>query len=567
MVWRSHVGAHLAPLSQQRSPAAAWCFNIKVLILIARDEKKVLIYFKINTMGELPLPFEHIQEEGGDAKGQTTREKVDNTLTDELIIGICAPIGSSKNEVIDLLKKNLTEVYNYNVIEIKLSKLIQTKDPETRLTVEAGKTPAYTELMNKINGGNALREKHSHACLAELVISNIYSDRVKELATPTEIEKLKSRRVCYIIDSIKNKEELNVFRKVYKDIFYLFSVFSPKTERKENLRLKHLSLEEINNIINTDDYENNKHGQNVRNTFTEADFFIRVSEKNKVELDNKIKRYLHLIFESQIITPRVEEIAMYEAKSAAGNSACLSRQVGAAITNKKGEIISTGWNDVPKFGGNLYREGNSIDKRCKLMGECKNDTTKNQITEDIINSILTDPRLSSVLNSTHEPALWHILRNSSKIRDLIEFSRAVHAEMHAIITGSQLTGNKMVNGKLFCTTYPCHNCARHIIVSGIKEVYYIEPYAKSLCLELHSDAITEDESEGQKVKLLIYDGVAPRRFLEFFTMVRERKDSEGKVLPDNFHNIVPKNRMSIQALPTLEIQAIHSLHENGLLDK
>ena len=75
--------------------------------------------------------------------------------------------------------------------------------------------------------------------------------------------------------------------------------------------------------------------------------------------------------------------------------------------------------------------------------------------------------------------------------------------MHAIISGSQLSGSKMINGKLFCTTYPCHNCARHIIVAGIKEVYYIEPYVKSLCLTLHDDAITEDENSTEKVRILI----------------------------------------------------------------
>ena len=86
----------------------------------------------------------------------------------------------------------------------------------------------------------------------------------------------------------------------------------------------------------------------------------------------------------------------------------------------------------------------------------------------------------------------------------------------------------MKGGKLYCTTYPCHNCARHIIVAGIQEVYYIEPYVKSLCMELHADALTEDENTEGKVKILVYDGVAPRRYLEFFTMFKERKTNGKK---------------------------------------
>lgn len=518
-------------------------------------------------MGEPKLTAENTELKTSEEKGKTTSEKVDKTLTEELIIGICSPIGSSKDEVIESIKNNLLNIYKYESVEvIKLSSFIKDHDI-ARSSTKAGQTNAFTDLMNKIEGGNYIRENHSWACLVEKAIMRIYEERVKDLPDQKKKDDLKSKRVCYIIDSLKNKEELQVLQKVYRDIFYCFSVFSSKHEREVNLRGKGLSEPEINKVISTDDYENNKSGQNVRNTFTEADFFIRVSQHNKNSIDEKIKRYLHLIFESDIITPRQDEIAMYEAKSAAGNSACLSRQVGAAITNKKGEVISRGWNDVPKFGGNLYYEGASVDERCKLHNECKNETTKNTITSDIIDSLKKDTELNAILKEPHFDKIYDLLRNSSKIRDLTEFSRAVHAEMHAIITGSQLSGNKMIGGKLFCTTYPCHNCARHIILAGIKEVYYIEPYVKSFSLKLHSDAITDDESVSDKVKLLVYDGVAPRRFLEFFTMSRERKDKNGQKIQENLANIVPKKRLSLMALSTLEEQAIHSLHEIGVLKK
>lgn len=518
-------------------------------------------------MGEPLLIADNPAQNTGEEKGKTTAEKVDKTLTEELILAICSPIGSSKNDVIESIKTVLTNDYKYESVEvIKLSSFIKEHDA-VRSISKTGKTDGFTNLMNKIEGGNYVRQNHSHACLVEKAITKIYQDRIAVLPDPAIKEGLKSRRVCYIIDSLKNKEELQLLQKVYRDIFYCFSVFSSKHEREINLRAKGLSDEEIKNLISTDDYENNKSGQNVRNTFTEADFFIRVSQHNKGDLDQKVKRYLHLIFESDIITPRLDEIAMYEAKSAAGNSACLSRQVGASITNEKGEVISRGWNDVPKFGGNLYHEGGSVDERCKLHGECKNEITKNEITSDIIDALEQDEELGAILKEPHLQKIYDLLRNSSKIKDLTEFSRAVHAEMHAIITGSQLSGNKMVGGKLFCTTYPCHNCARHIILAGIKEVYYIEPYVKSFSLKLHSDAITDDESVNGKVKLLVYDGVAPRRFLEFFTMSRERKDKNGMRIPEKLATIVPKKRLSLMALSTLEEQAIHSLNENGILNK
>lgn len=352
-------------------------------------------------------------------------------------------------------------------------------------------------------------------------------------------------------------------------------MFSPFEERTKNLQDKSLSKNEIERLINTDEFENSKHGQNVRDTFVDGDFFLRVSNQNLDTIPRKVKRYLDVIFESAIVTPTSDEIAMYEAKSAAGNSACLSRQVGAAITNSIGEIISRGWNDVPKFGGNLYKDGEQNDNRCFVSGFCSNDITKDTVTEDILNSIINNEELKNKIPSLNDmvkgddlyTAFEATIRRNSKIKDLIEFSRSVHAEMHAIIIGSQLAGSKMIGGKLFCTTYPCHNCARHIIVAGIKEIFYIEPYKKSLGLTLHNDAITEDEESETKTKILMFDGVAPRRFLQFFTLSSPRKNEYGKTFLVNKKMQKPKTRLTLQALPTLEMQSVHSLKSFGLLNE
>jgi deoxycytidylate deaminase len=507
---------------------------------------------------------------------KTAREKILNTLTDELIIGVCAPIGSLRNPVIDEIERLLTQEYGYEIRKIKLSDYIEQFSSFTD-EHRPGQTPAYTQLMQKIEGGDKLRNEYGNTVLAELAINDIHLSRheVKETATLSfkTVEELKSRRVCFIIDSLKNKDELDLLRDVYNDLFYFFCIFSPMHERKESLQNKGLSRDESNRIIETDNFENESFGQNVKDTFVEADFFVRVSQSNTVQLKDKISRYFNIIFESEIVTPLPNEIAMYEAKSAAGNSACLSRQVGAAITNEKGEIISRGWNDVPKYGGNLYKEGDLNDDRCKFAGVCRNDQTKDKLTTDILTNMIEDEYLQANLFQNKkiekDDAIYKyvekIIRKSSKVKDLIEFSRSVHAEMHAIIIGSQLAGNKMVGGKLFCTTYPCHNCARHIILAGIKEIYYIEPYSKSLSLILHADAITEDEVSSDKVKLLVYDGVAPRRYMDFFIMKRPRKDSNGKINLEMKGFFNPKNRLSLQALPTLEQQATHSLYEKGLL--
>jgi len=300
--------------------------------------------------------------------GKTTFEKVEHTLSNGIVIAICSPIGSLRKPVIASLEKQIKK-YNYEFEIIKLSDIIAKYYPLPSKP-KMGETLYFTQLMGKIEGGNALREKYGPSVLVDLAIAKIYQNRRQFSSIPVDekldTKKLKNRKKCYLIDSLKNFEELKVLRLVYRDTFYLLSIFSPKEERKENLKDdSKLAPDEIEKIISTDDFDKLLHGQNVRDTFVEGDFFIRVSKDILKLINNKIIRYLHLIFNSDIVNPYMDEIAMYTAKSAASNSGCLSRQVGAAITDVKGIVISKGWNDVPKYGGNLYRDDDQDDYRCK----------------------------------------------------------------------------------------------------------------------------------------------------------------------------------------------------------
>jgi len=63
--------------------------------------------------------------------------------------------------------------------------------------------------------------------------------------------------------------------------------------------------------------------------------------------------YFNVLFGHPYETPTFDEYAMFIAFSAALRSADLSRQVGAVIA-RNNEIIGTGANDCPKYGGGLY---------------------------------------------------------------------------------------------------------------------------------------------------------------------------------------------------------------------
>jgi cytidine deaminase len=122
------------------------------------------------------------------------------------------------------------------------------------------------------------------------------------------------------------------------------------------------------------------------------------------------------------------------------------------------------------------------------------------------------------------------LLKQTRYIQLIEFQRAVHAEMSAI-TDAASRGVSVKGCTLFVTTFPCHECARHIVATGIDRVVYIEPYAKSLALELHSDSIELDSNGGrEKIPFVPFLGVAPRNHVNVFSMPI-RKCDNGAVLP------------------------------------
>jgi len=234
---------------------------------------------------------------------------------------------------------------------------------------------------------------------------------------------------------------------------------------------------------------------------------------------------------------------MYAAWSAAHRSSCLSRQVGAAIQNGAGDILATGTNDAPKAGGGLYdelsgAEGEASDRRCfafKDEGQdrpdCRNEREKRSIYSDVFDHLNAAGLLAK--DVAIESVRKEIER--TRVKDLVEFSRAVHAEMDALLTISRIGGPPVLKASLYTTTYPCHSCARHLVAAGVAEVIFLEAYPKSLASALHGDSIVDvagdlDPEESDKVRFRVFSGVAPRRYAALFEKHSDLKDRDGRLL-------------------------------------
>lgn len=498
-------------------------------------------------------------------KSKTARETEDllkETNTSELILALCGPIGSPIKAVRNTLENSLKNKYGYECQIIRLSELIEQ---HCGTTIPA--SPRYKKTEALIENGNKLREQYGASILADLAIAKIRIDR-EEFKESIRSNRHRSRRICYIIDSIKNQSELDLLRQVYREILYVVGAFSPMPAREKNLSLDYpgASSEVVKSLIEKDASSSGRTGQTVSDTFPQSDFFLRMDTNSENALNIRVERFLDLVLGVKIVTPTADESAMYAAASAAGNSACLSRQVGAAVTSDDGQLLSVGWNDVPKpFGGlyqNDYRKdaANEYDYRCHNKGgKCYNDEEKSFLAENIISS------LGDLINPNEISNAIERINSNTKIKGLIEFSRAVHAEMHAILNALKISGEKVQGGNIYVTTYPCHGCARHIIAAGIANVYYIEPYKKSLATKLHDDAITEIESENKLVRILPYEGVAPARYFSLFKMGNTQRKSKGTIIRISPHEAIPRSEKSLQSLPFLEGMVVKSLQGKGLL--
>lgn len=506
------------------------------------------------------------------------------SLTPELVIALCGPIGSPLHETSDQINNALNE-FGYRTELIRLSDLIRINTDF--VGIEIDRASRYTEIDTLIKAGDELRRQLGNDVLAKMAIAKIGADRKKAYGDfsdrANEGEKsanrqIRSHRICHVIDSIKNSDELKLLRLIYGEALFAIGIFSPIETRKMNLeRPGELTPEDINKLIDTDSGEEFSHGQSVRDTFPQCDFFLRVDEpingptegKAIGQLVEKLRRFFDLIFRTAVTSPTPEENAMYAAASASRNSACISRQVGASVTAKNGELLATGWNDVPSSGGGLYGKPplcgaitkERIDKRCYALpgSKCHNDLEKRTIADKIIDVLVNG---SMVPPENREAAVQTIIKDS-RIKDLIEFSRAVHAEMHAILGASRVAGDRVVGGKIFVTTYPCHSCAKHIVAAGISEVYYIEPYRKSLATRLHSDALTEAIDETGRVKLMQFDGVAPRRFIDLFD-AGSRKSKAGVLDLRKREKASPSTHVSLRAIPRLEEVVVAEISSNKL---
>lgn len=461
----------------------------------------------------------------------------------ELIIALSCAVGTDILPVRNVIEKELRK-YGYQCHTVKISKMLL--EP---LSPNISHSNNFDRAMELMNLGNEMRkESEDCAILARGAIHQIIQHR-KQVNNCNGKPNGPLQATAYIIDSLKHPDEVKLLRDVYTTGFYLFAVNESEQFRCDNLNnSKNIGREDAQKLIHRDLEEKEKYGQKTRRVFELADFHLslngwkktfdsrqiheltneKISKRKSEIIQGQLSRIIKLMFSNPFITPTFDEYAMFMAYSAGLRSADLSRQIGAVIATSNNEIVAMGANDCPRYGGGqywpeydpqTYSFSDTENGRDYMRGFDSNKQEHIRIVDEIVNLFNFDD--SSEAGKLEKQKTRDLIYNS-KINQLTEYGRPVHAEMAAILSCAR-TGISLQNATLYCSTFPCHNCAKHIIGAGIKRVVYIEPYPKSKSVELYSDSLVlaETLSGNSSVDRVCFEefvGIGPRRFFDLFSL-------------------------------------------------
>lgn len=447
-----------------------------------------------------------------------------NNKDSELILGLITTVGTNVDEVIKDIREHLL-FFKYQVEVISVSEQIISQFDSH---IGEAWSSEYDRIKHFMDLGNQIRSKtEDNSILMKGVAREIFLRRSKDnkgYAQPRP-------RVAYIIKSLKHPDEVDFMRDAYGDAFHLIGVTSSYARRMKTLiERKGLTKETAEKLLERDLNEDLKQGQHTRDAFQHSDYFICTTEDSD-QIYNAVGRLIDLLFGDPFISPNFDEYAMFMAYAASLRSADLSRQIGAVIA-RNNEILSMGVNDCPRFGGGLYwpisgEHGEYIDEpdgRDYMRGEDSNKVEQGKIISNILSNLKLDKTEENINRI-----------KKAGIGDLTEYGRVVHGEMEALLSCAR--NNISCRGAtLYATTFPCHNCAKHIIAAGIKRVVYIEPYPKSKAFEFYTAEISDAVQNEKKVLFEPFVGVGPQRFVDLFAVsstrwyTKKRKDKSGKKL-------------------------------------
>jgi len=408
---------------------------------------------------------------------------------------------TKKEEKVALEKKRKKAQYDYFIRTIKTHKRTFSQlfsqyscYESAKSTFEKSrehKSQLYTYLLQLF--GNNIRSSGNpfQSDFTESHFNDV-THRVSQIIDIIEEYNDGGSRIC--IDAIRNPYEAYYLRDKYRE-FYLVSV---NTEDKDRIiRLKNLDQEQLESLDSMEyptDYEAGRifYQQSIKECLQISDIHLynpTTTNQTYEKLTTDLVRYVTLMLHPGLITPTSIERCMQVAFNAKLNSGCLSRQVGAAITDEQFYIKAIGWNEVPQGQvscGLRSLENYFSDRDDNTFSQFELDNQpfkralknvhlkykKTILANQEENGISSDINVDKYNLSYCFKDIFNAIKNDKNQ----VYTRSLHAEENAFLQASKFGGQGIKGGNLFVTASPCELCSKKAYQLGIKNIYYIDPY-------------------------------------------------------------------------------------------
>ncbi len=360
-------------------------------------------------------------------------------------------------------------------------------------------------------------------------------------------DKYKLPRDYFVIDAFRNPFEALYFKEKYS-AFYLIAINAPDDDRVNRLGE---GLDLSPSIINKlDDKEYPKNSplsdyssfisQNISACIQFADIHVHNSGNYRNRDFNLLKyqlvKFVCLIQHPGLVTPSREEKLMQVAYTAKLNSGCLSRQVGAVVTNSDMAIKAIGWNSspddqVPCLLRNIDMLLSNNDQEAYSHYEHTNIEFRKvayAYKEKLPNEEIIDG-----LNASY---CFKDLQNDMDGKKNQVHNRALHAEENAFLQIAKYGGEGVIDGYLFTTASPCESCSRKAYQIGISCIVYIDPYP-GIAID-HSI-----RSGSRNLEVRLFSGAIGRAYHQLYTPIVQIKDElealiDKKASPAGLENLI-----------------------------
>lgn len=357
-------------------------------------------------------------------------------------------------------------------------------------TVRSGLGPNATKILqivgdNLRKSGNPFSDTHVPRRFYEL------PERVADLITTLrELQRAKGLPTYVVLDALRNPFELLYFRERFA-AFYVVAISTPNDDRERRLSVRlNYTAKQIVDLDDKEYPERNKPlsgyeaftSQNIQSCLEKADIYLSNSgfvhpnqEVDTSLLAQQLTKYFALILHPGLVTPTRSERCMQVAFAARANSGCISRQVGAAITDENDSVKAVGWNDVP--AGQVPCQ---LRRATDLLNGHDHAAFSDYETKDtkFRERIRTSYKRYELVDVGGRPSAFCFKTEYSTLtkQENQVHTRSLHAEENAFLQIVKQGGQGIAGGKLYTTASPCELCAKKAFQLGIKHIYYIDPY-------------------------------------------------------------------------------------------